>query len=84
MSRLDETPVFKFRRGCDINARRTWVPMEGTVAAGRDRTAVRRQNVPIDDGQVRGRVEGVLSLKSNWDRTFTRLNWEHAEYYELA
>ena len=82
MSRLDETPVFKFKHGYDINAKRTWVPMEGNVAAGQDRTTVCRQNVPVNDGQIRGRVEGVLSLKSNWDRTFTRLEWEHNEYYE--
>ena len=65
MSRLDETPVFKFKRNYDINAKRTCVPVEGTITAGRDRTTVRRQNVPVDDGQVRGRVEGVLSLKSH-------------------
>ena len=82
MSRMDETPVFRFKRGWDINAKRTWVPMEGNVATGRDRTTVRRQNVPVDDGQIRGRVEGVLSLKFGWDRTFTRLEWGHNEYYE--
>ena len=82
MSRMDETPVFTFKRGWDINAKRTWVPMEGNVAAGRDRTTVRRQNVPIDDGVIRGRVEGVLGLKSGWDRTHTRLEWGDNEYYD--
>ena len=82
MSRLDETPVFKFKRNYDINAKRTWVPVEGTVDAGRDRTSVRRQTVPVDDGVIRGRVEGVLSLKAHWDRTAARLNWDNNEYYD--
>ena len=54
MSRIDDTSVFKFKRGYDINAKRTWIPMEGNVAAGQERTAVQRESVPINDGQVRG------------------------------
>ena len=68
MSRIDEKPAFCFKQDYDLHAKRKWVPMEGVVAAGRNHTVNRRQSVPLNDDINRRCVEGILSIKSNWDR----------------
>ena len=60
MSKIDETPIFRFKRSYDINVPHQWVQMEQSVQNGFP-NQVRHQSVPIEDSVSRGRVEGFLT-----------------------
>ena len=81
MSKIDETPILKFKRSYDINVKRQYIQMEGTAVNGLQ-TQVRRQSVPIEDGVSRGRVEGFLTAIGPWNRCAIKLNWNDAEWYD--
>jgi len=81
MSKIDERPVFKFKRDYDIKKRREWVTVEGIVRQN-NRDQVRKLRLAVDDGVVRGRVEGFVALKPGYDRVATKLEWDDDEYYD--
>ena len=81
MSKIDEVPIFPFERSYDINAPSQWINVEGSIQVGLS-NQVRRQQVPIENGVSRGRVEGLLSNIPHWNRTSVKLNWRQGELYD--
>ena len=81
MSKIDERPVFKFKRDYDIKKRREWVTVEGIVRQN-NRDQDRKLRLAVDDGVVRGRVEGFVALKPGYDRVAAKLEWDDNKYYD--
>ena len=81
MSKIDEVPIFPFERSYDINAPSQWINVEGSIQVGLS-NQVRRQQVPIENGVSRGRVEGLLSNTSHRNCTAIKLSWSEAEWHD--
>ena len=81
MSKIDESPILRFERAHDINTPRTWINVEGSIQVGLS-NQVGRQQVLIEDGVARGRVESLLSNIFHWNCTSVKLNWTPGEWYE--
>ena len=81
MSKIDESHILRFEHAYGINAPRALINIEGSIQVGLS-NQVRRQQVPIEDGVARGRVEGLLSNIFHRNRTSVKLNWTPGEWYE--
>ena len=80
MSKRDETPVIRFRRGYDINVLVPTTRLEGFVRVNnRDQKVVLETDT--DDGVLQGPVEGWLLLKPGFDQDCERLELTNANYF---
>ena len=61
--------------------RREWVTVEG-IFRQNNRDQVHKLRLAVDDGVVRGRVEGFVALKLGYDRIAIKLEWDDDEYYD--
>ena len=75
MSKLDESPALKFKRGFDINVVVPTTRLENFVRINnRDQKIVIESEV--EDGALHGTVEGWLQLKAGYDQDCERLELE--------
>ena len=80
MSKLDESPALRFKRGFDVNVVIPTTRLEGFVRINnRDQKLVIESEV--EDDALRGPVEGRLSLKAGYDQDCERLELVDQDYF---
>ena len=79
MSKIDEEPIFRFKRDYDPSKKRIMVSLEGIVPRNNQNMAQKIIN-PLEDGVSRGRCEAFANAKNNFMQIGVQLEWETGEY----
>ena len=70
MSKIDERPVLNFKRDYELKNPEEWVTAEPVIYKN-NRDQVRKLRQAVDNGVIRGRVEGFIALKLGCYRVAT-------------